>query len=48
MTEDEMPGGDSIRDRIGKILSDILSDKYDRKVTIQFVLKEEKEGRKIG
>ena len=32
-----------IADRIGKVMSEILSDKYDAKITIKFKLKDEKE-----
>lgn len=34
---------DSLRERIEKVLSEILSDKHDCKVTLHFVPKEEKE-----
>lgn len=33
---------DSLRDRIEKVLSEILSDKHDCKVTLHFVPKESK------
>lgn len=33
---------DSLRDRIEKVLSEILSDKHDCKVTLHFVPKETK------
>ena len=45
MIEKETPEADSLRRRIEKALSEILSDKHDCKVTIQFVPKEEK---KVG
>ena len=33
---------DSLRDRIEKVLSEILSDKHDCKVTLHFVPKDKK------
>ena len=39
---------DSLKKRIEKALSEIMSDKYDCKVTLRFVPKEEKEEKKIG
>lgn len=35
-----------LKDRIAKVLSEILSDKYDAKITIRFVPKGGKEGEK--
>lgn len=32
-----------LKDRIAKVLSEILSDKYDCKITLKFVPKEEME-----
>lgn len=39
---------ESLKDRIAKSLSEIMSDKHDCKITFQFVPNEEKEDKKVG
>ena len=46
MTENKTPEDDSLHSRIERVLSEILSDKYDCKVTMHFVQKDQKRSEK--